>query len=105
MSTYIIDGKEFEVNIAGGGDYVPDKLPKGTIADDWREYADRMRHHEFNIGRERFYLDHFCNLLEQFAAKKQWTAEEIRARLKSEIDMANHCDAPNKPGYFRANND
>jgi hypothetical protein len=45
---------------------------------------------------------------EQFGWNNGWHSEEQERdyhKAYSEWDMALSCDAPNKPGYYRANND
>jgi hypothetical protein len=46
---------------------------------------------------------------ERMQAKKpkreNFESESEFYKAQSEWDMALHCDAPNKPGYYRANND
>ncbi len=75
---------------------------------DIEKYEQDVKAHDHFIERYRFYLDRLVNHLEwqgKRVNKATWTPDEIRALMTSEIDMASSMDAPNKPGYYRANND
>jgi hypothetical protein len=58
-------------------------------------------------------MDQWRKDVEEFEAKmadrKPWRDdyddEEKYKKALAEWEMALHCDRPNKPGYFRANND
>ena len=58
-------------------------LPKGTTQEQWDRYELDMKAHE-----------DFC------AREKPTDPEKLGA-----WEMMRFCDAPNKPGYYRANND
>ena len=78
--------------------------PKGTTKEQWDQYEkDCVKHNKF-IEDYKFFLTRICRHLEQFGQNK-WTPREIMSYMTSEIDMAESMDAPNKPGYYRANND
>jgi hypothetical protein len=81
------------------------KYPKGTTQEQWERYEAELAAHNQYIDRYRFFLNRICNHLEWKEKGKSWTPDEIRKLMTSEIDMSESCDAPNKPGYYRANND
>jgi hypothetical protein len=69
-----------------------------------RYYAAVQRHDD-HIANYRKYLKKICNHLGSFKHRDSFTVEEITRIMTGEIDMSASCDAPNKPGYDRANND
>jgi methylthioribose-1-phosphate isomerase len=72
------------------------------------DYELAVKRHEEFISKYRFYLDRICKLLKHrrpTASHPLWTVEEIRSTIENEINMSESMDAPNKPGYYRANND
>ncbi len=83
----------------------PTKLPKGTTQAQWDEYQKKCQAHEDYIAKYRFYLARICSYLEWKKPSQTWTVDEIRSTIEREIDMASSMDAPNEPGYYRANND
>ena len=74
---------------------------------DWDDYELKVKVHKKFIENYRFFLDRIVNHLKwkQGGQKESWTPDEIHKVMTSEIDMAASMDAPNKPGYYRANND
>jgi len=44
-------------------------------------------------------------MAEKKPQRESFTTEQDYNKAMSEWTMADSCDAPNKPGYFRANND
>ena len=76
-----------------------------STPEQWEQYERELESHNAFIQRYRFYLDRICNHLDSVRKDNKWTTEDIRKVMTSEIDMAAHCGAPNKPGYYRANND
>jgi hypothetical protein len=77
----------------------------GTTDEQWERYEAEVKAHEQFIERYRFYLDRIVNHLKWKRPDHIWTPEEIKSVMESEIRMADSMDAPNKPGYYRANND
>ena len=79
--------------------------PNGTTEEQWEKYYEEVaRHNEF-ISRYRFFLDRIVKHLEWRSPSNTWTTDQITKVIKDEIDRADSMDAPNKPGYSRANND
>lgn len=68
------------------------KLPKGTTEQQWFEYHDSVLKHEERIVRTRPNTADYSTIEAYHAATQEW-------------EMMRSCDAPNQPGYFRANND
>lgn len=68
------------------------KLPKGTTQEQWDRYHFDMKAHE------EFYAS-IRPKTEDFPDYDSWN----KALSKWLFNKA--CDAPNKPGYYRANND
>lgn len=71
---------------------------------EWKYQEDVEAHKNF-ISKYRFYLDRIVNHLEFIQPGKAWTAAEILTTIEGEIRKSESMDAPNKPGYERANND
>lgn len=72
---------------------IPHPLPKGTTLDQWERYASDMELHEARVKREKPNESQFNG--DGMAFKKAY----------SQWQMMSSCDEPNKPGYYRANND
>ena len=81
------------------------KLPEGTTQEQWNEYNERLAEHEQFIYNYTFFLNRIVRQLEFVQPNKTWTTEEITKAITSEIKRSDSMDAPNKPGYYRANND
>lgn len=82
--------------------------PKGTTKEQWDQYEIEVNDHEKFIEHYKFFLDRIVNYLEWQGPrmnKTSFTPSEIRDFVSSEIISADSMDAPNKPGYYRANND
>lgn len=84
---------------------IPWELPEGTTREQWEQYERDLKAHEEHIKQYRFFLDRIVNHLKWKDSSKLWTHEAISNLIMAEIDMSSSCDAPNKPGYYRANND
>lgn len=85
---------------------------KGKMEDtslpEWQKYYAELERHEKFCDDYRFFLDRICRHLEwlnQRGREGTWTTEDIQKVIASEIDKSRSMDAPNKPGYTRANND
>ena len=73
--------------------------PTGTTKEQWDKYELDLQNHEARIAYQRDFLNNILMYCEAngFNATKQ--------KFESELDRALSMDAPNKPGYYRANND
>jgi hypothetical protein len=67
-------------------------LPAGTTQEQWDRYYEDLKCHEKRV------IDTTPN------GRNYNTIAEFRKAI-SEWEMMRSCDAPNKPGYYRANND
>lgn len=77
----------------------PKVLPKGTTQEQWAQYQmDLKNHQNWCKDREQFaeYVIDLCFIKGNEEALKQ---------IKKEIERIWFMDAPNEPGYYRANND
>ena len=86
------------------------KYPKGTTKEQWDAYEERCEEHNQFISQYRSYLGRIVNHLQWINDKsnnpgESYTPEEINRIMSNEIDMMSSMNAPNKPGYYRANND
>lgn len=81
------------------------EYPKGTTKEQWDKYYEELDAHNKFIERYRFYLDRIVNFLEFKKPKNTWTTSDILTLIEGEIRDSQSMDAPNKPGYYRANND
>jgi hypothetical protein len=71
-----------------------------------RCYEEDLKQHLERIITMRMELKRMCGWLKSYYPNKEtWTLEELQNSGKHLIDMAESMDAPNKPGYYRANND
>ena len=86
-------------------------LTKGTTIEQWDRYYADLKAHEERCEREKPtpippYFTHYIptpNWPEH--AETRQNAERIYNQALSQWEMMCSCDAPNKPGYYRANND
>ena len=82
---------------------------KGKMEDtslpEWQTYYQELQRHETFCDNYQLFLDRICAHLEWLRPSNTWTTDEIRRTIMSEIDRKRSMDAPNKPGYYRANND
>lgn len=74
------------------------------------QYAEEVAAHELFIENYRYFLERICNHLDwvqglTIGDTRLWTTAEIRKIISDEINKSESMDAPNKPGYYRANND
>ncbi len=70
-----------------------------------QEYEQELSEHLERIIVMRMELKRMVGWLKSYYPNKTWTVEELEKDGKHLIDMAESMDAPNAPGYFRANND
>ena len=79
--------------------------PQSKLDIPMNRYYARLEKHKEHISNYREYLGKICDHLAHSKNIDLRTVTEIRRIISAEIDMASSCDAPNKPGYERANND
>lgn len=80
----------------------------GTTDEQWERYELDLKAHEAFIANYKFFLDRIVTYLEWQSGrigKTSFTPAEIKDWVGSEIIASSSMDAPNKPGYTRANND
>lgn len=69
-------------------------IPEGTTQEQWDQYYIDLKAHEEKCERER--------------PRKMYYHISIQDEYEKDLsawEMMRSCDAPNKPGYLRANND
>lgn len=87
------------------------KYPKGvdgkpTTKEQWDEYRVKLTHHDEWISRRKTELNRMIVYLSIAQPEKEsWTLNEIEGTMIVEILRSDVMDAPNKPGYYTANND
>lgn len=77
--------------------------PKGTTAAQWDQYTIDMARHKENMRLKKIHFEQALFVIEKIVSHEQLL--KIQSNLASELSMSDSCDAPNKPGYYRANND
>lgn len=88
-----------------------DKYPEGTTKEQWDTYYAAKKSHDEYVERVKptppqLYFTHYRPTPNYPAhAETALEAARIYKAAMSEWDMMSSCDAPNKPGYYRANND
>lgn len=90
-------------------------LPKGTTQAQWNQYEIDVKTHEERCERLKpKEPDHMEYKEEKFKGELTFVSGGLERYSKdfdryqkefSEWQMMRSCDAPNKPGYYRANND
>jgi hypothetical protein len=83
----------------------PMTYPKGTTKEQWDQYHIDVKNHEKFIEDYKFFLNRITRHLEWMKPNNTWTTRDILVAISDEIDRSHSMDAPNKPGYYRANND
>jgi len=68
------------------------RYPNGTTEEQWRVYEEDLRIHELLMESTKPRPELYADPREYDKAMTLW-----------HMDL--HCGAPNKPGYYRANND
>jgi len=68
------------------------KLPAGTTQAQWDRYEIAVKEHEASCEKRKPMQIEYPTFTDYIAAVNKWKFESL-------------CDAPNEPGYFRANND
>lgn len=77
----------------------------GTTQEQWDRYKEDLAKHTQFINDYKFFLNRICRHLQFVSNSKAWTTAEIMDVISKEINKASSMDAPNEPGYYRANND
>jgi len=78
-------------------------IDDGTTNEEWKRYwADLASHTEY-IQILRIGFEKALRVIKTRVTEEDF--KRIESALNSELSMAESCDAPNKPGYYRANND
>lgn len=67
---------------------------------DWKRYAEELERHELFCKHMKIAFDRAIWLLEHCD-----NLEFIKTTLYEELSRTQSMDAPNMPGYYRANND
>lgn len=88
-------------------------FPEGTTFEQWQRYEDECQVHDTAMRYKEIYFDFVCKMLQNNIEKfpAEWKAEPMlmakafESNMQHELSMSRSCDAPNKPGYYRANND
>lgn len=80
----------------------PKILPKGTTQEQWDRYQEDLKNHEEICERKKPKKSDFG-----FIGNMPPDYEGLKAyeNAYSNWHMMYCCDAPNEPGYYRANND
>jgi hypothetical protein len=81
------------------GKYEDSTLPE------WQKYYADLEKHEHFIKDYRFFLHRITRHLEWLRPSNTWTTVDILVAIEDELNKSQSMDAPNAPGYFRANND
>lgn len=66
------------------------------------DYELQVKVHKKHVENYRFFLDRIVNHLD---SNSLYSTKAIKEIMTAEIDRVQSMDAPNKPGYYRANND
>lgn len=74
-------------------------LNPGTTPEQWERYDMDKRNHEARIHNKTTFL----NDVLKYA--KEYGIENTEKHFKDKINQEWSMDAPNMPGYYRANND
>ena len=80
-------------------------MKAGTTQEQWDRYKEDLANHTHFIKDYKFFLDRICRHLQFVQNSKAWTTAEIMDVISREISNSDSMDAPNEPGYYRANND
>ena len=79
--------------------YPLDLNGKPTTKEQWDRYAIEKKNHEAMQDYKQGFADGI------FSSIAAIGIEATKEKVKREIDMCRSMDAPNPPGYYRANND
>lgn len=67
--------------------------------EEWDAYEEKLAEHQVRMLYKRDFAKRILDHAERYGV------QSARAFFKAELDMEDSCDAPNEPGYYRANND
>lgn len=84
------------------------KLPAGTTQEEWDRYYEDLKRHQERVRHERPSPEKYGYESSGLENQGGWTiegGEDAYKKALSEWQMMRSCDAPNKPGYYRASND
>jgi len=76
-----------------------DLMGRQTTAEQWEQYQLDLKNHEAWVNNRKEYLQRVLD----YAMSNG--IEDAHKRFMHELDQALSMDAPNEPGYYRANND
>jgi hypothetical protein len=82
--------------------YIPEIIPKGTTIEQWDRYAQDMERHEAHYRATEPKKEAYG------FTDKMWPDESSERAFQNaynEWHMNWSCFEPNRPGYYRANND
>jgi len=79
--------------------YPKDLNGKPTTKEQWDQYEADLKIHEMRIEIMRIFLERVLLRVSLYGI------DEAREYFTKDLDKDLSMDAPNKPGYFRANND
>ena len=78
---------------------IPNPIPKGTTREQWERYELEKKNHETHIQNQKDFLQAVLSSVDEHGMEK--TFRMFNDDLNKSLSM----DAPNEPGYYRANND
>lgn len=84
------------------------KIPAGTTQEQWDAYYKAVEKHEARCERTVPLASKYGYEPTGLESEGGWTiegGEDAYHKAVSEWRMMRSCDAPNEPGYYRANND
>lgn len=79
------------------------RMPEGTTQEQWDQYTIELAAHKQNMAVKKIHFEQAVYVIKNLVSSETLTA--IQSRLENELSWSNSCDAPNRPGYYRANND
>jgi len=85
--------------------------PEGTTKEQWDQYEIALKKHEEYCEKTKPVEPQWSDYKNVSPINEHIYEQNFRQRIddyrkaKSEWEMMRSCDGPNKPGYFRANND
>lgn len=97
MANTVVNQTEQEANTG---------YPEGTTKEQWDKYYSDTKSHDKFISDYRFFLNKIVSHLDWMSSENTlWSIDDIKRVMTTELDKIESMDAPNKPGYYRANND
>jgi len=86
-------------------------LTPGTTIEQWERYYEDLKAHEARVERDKPREPQWHDYKNVTPMNEHIYEQNFRNKMDdykkalSEWEMMRSCDAPNKPGYYRANND